>query len=240
MGNLHIIQEEVCVLLALKLSKLMHNIDRTNLTTAETLKGCRKLHVHSVASTGVAFQLKVRYQNCYCDGCRGNQQCQNQPYLDHWGTHVLKPVETPDQVLEPAEDDDQVPVPAENQISESDEQNAEENAHGPVLTEEETPRNKEELTVNDFIAVQFLTKRSKVCFFAKVIDIESDDICVEYLEKNDKCYQYPVREEECWHNISDIICKLPVPDVVVSGSRVKCVFQLTEQQKELLKDYKLN
>ena len=48
--------------------KTVENIDHSQMTTAKTLSGCRKLH--SIGSTGVGFQLKTRYLSCYSEGCQ--------------------------------------------------------------------------------------------------------------------------------------------------------------------------
>lgn len=80
------------------------------------------------------------------------------------------------------------------------------------------------IEVNDFVAVRIETKTSKFCIFAKVIEVESDDVRVEYMEKRRQHYQYPDVLEESQQQKSEILCKLPSPESVITGSRFKCVF----------------
>ena len=61
--------------------KLIEQVDRTSITRAKTLPDSRKLH--SVSSTGVGFQIKVRELSCYCVGCKSGEQCLNSDYVDH-------------------------------------------------------------------------------------------------------------------------------------------------------------
>ena len=59
------------------------------------------------------------------------------------------------------------------------------------------------------------------------------------LKNVEKNHQYPEATDESWQKLSDIVCLLQTPDVVVTGSRVKCVFQINEKQNQLLKEFKL-
>ena len=61
-------------------------------------------------------------------------------------------------------------------------------------------------------------------------NIELDDEFVEYIEKSDTGYQYSAKSAVYLINESDNVCKLPTPEIVVSGTRVKSVFQLDEHQ----------
>ena len=183
------------------------------MTTAKRIPGSRKLH--SVSSTGVDFQLKVRSLSCYCEGCRNNEQCQNNEFIEPWETKVLNPMD--------------------NETISSEEQNVDKvNENEQVETEPLAVK-----AVNDFVAVKFNTRRSKLCFYAKVTNIKLDDVFVEYLEKSDTGYQYSAKFTVYLINESDIVCKLPTPEIVVSGTRVKSVFQLDEHQKQVLSGYKL-
>ena len=106
--------------------KLVENIDRSEMTRAKRIPGSRKLH--SVSSTGVDFQLKVRSLSCYCEGCRNNEQCQNNEFIEPWETKVSKPMD--------------------NETISSEEQNVDKvNENEQVETEP--------LAVNDFVAVKF-------------------------------------------------------------------------------------
>lgn len=96
-----------------------------------------------------------------------------------------------------------------------------------------------EFEVNDFVAVSIETKKSKFCYFAKVIEIESEDILVEYLEKRGEYYQYPDVPEDSWQPKHEIVCKLPPPETVITTSRVKCIFRLNDEQKTCLKYFRL-
>ena len=92
--------------------------------------------------------------------------------------------------------------------------------------------------VNSSVAIKLETKKSQACYFAKVKSI-NDDICVDYLEKcGSKYYKYSTDSQDFMQNTSDIVCTLPEPEVVISGSRVFCVFNINEQKKALLKKYK--
>lgn len=59
------------------------------------------------------------------------------------------------------------------------------------------------------------------------------------LEKNGKYYQYRSESDVSWQHKNDIVCKLAAPDNIVTGSRVKCLFKLTDEQRESLKGFKL-
>lgn len=106
-------------------------------------------------------------------------------------------------------------------------ENANENIGGEELDDnvlvEQALHNEEPLAINDFVAVKLVTKKSKLCFFAKITDIKSGDLCVDYLEKSDSGYQYPANTKVYLQNVTDIVCKLPMPEMIVSGSRGKCV-----------------
>ena len=70
---------------------------------------------------------------------------------------------------------------------------------------------------------------------------DNDDICVGYLEKcgsKHYMYKYSTDSQDFTQNTSDKGCTLPEPEVVISGSRVFCVFNINEQKKALLKKYK--
>lgn len=54
------------------------------------------------------------------------------------------------------------------------------------------------IIINDFVAVKCGTELSGKKFFAKLNEIEIDEIYVEYMQRNDNCYQYPVRSNESW------------------------------------------
>lgn len=203
---------------------LVEKVDCSNTTTEKTLTGCRKLH--SVSSTGHGYQLKVRELSCYCEGCRNGGQCKNSDYVDQWKPRVLKAVNKPIEELHVDQ-----PIPAEKEPEVSDV------ANDNSLTGESENINTPSL--NDFVAVKFVTRKSKICFFAKVIDEENDDVCLEYLEKIGEHYQYPAVSEDSWQHKSDIVCTLPTPESVVTGSRVKCVFKLNEKQKQCLACFKL-
>ena len=200
--------------------KLIDNIDRSEVTSAKTVPGSRKLH--SVSSTGVNFQLKVRSLSCYCEGCRNNEQCTNNEYIEPWEVKVLKPMENETAVSAPENEEKAV--------------NNEEEAYD---TEEVASDRMEPLAVNDFVAVKFETKKSRLCYFAKVTNIEADDVFVEYLEKSEAGYQYSANSKVYLITGTDVVCKLPVPEIVVSGTRVKSIFKLDETQKKILEGYKL-
>lgn len=93
--------------------------------------------------------------------------------------------------------------------------------------------------MNSFVAIKLETKKSQACYFAKVKSIDNDDIYVEYMEKcGSKYYKYSTDSQDFTQSTSDIVCTLPEPEVVISGSRVFCVFNINEQKKALLKKYK--
>ena len=62
-----------------------------------------------------------------------------------------------------------------------------------------------------------------------------------YLEKcGSKYYKYSTDSQDFMQNTSDVVCTLPEPEVVISGSRVFCVFNINEQKKALLKNTSVN
>ena len=206
--------------------KYIPMIDRTSTTSAKTVPGCRKLH--SVKSTGVNHQLEVRSLSCYCVGCRINGECENSSYVNQWNKRILTPVDDKRNNENPQPTC--VPVP---------EPELPENETAPQIPHEDPGDAKISPKLNDFVAIKFVSKISKVCFFAKVCEVEHNDVRVEYLEKCGKNHQYPEATDESWQKLSDIVCLLQTPDVVVTGSRVKCVFQINEKQNQLLKEFKL-
>ena len=71
------------------------------------------------------------------------------------------------------------------------------------------------------MVIKLETKKSQACYFAKVKSIDNEDICVEYLEEcGSKYYKYSTDSQVFKQNTSDIVCALPEPDVVISGSRL--------------------
>ena len=167
--------------------KLIEQVDRKSITRAKTLPGSRKLH--SVSSTGVGFQIKVRELSCYCVGCKSGEQCLNSDYVDHWCVKVLKPTEQTQTEECPLEQPQTEELPLETTET--------------VSTEEILDDNSK-LTVNSFVAIKLETKKSQACYFAKVKSIDNDDICVEYLEKyGSKYYKYSTDSQDFTQNTSD-------------------------------------
>ena len=56
-------------------------------------------------------------------------------------------------------------------------------------------------------------------------NIEADDVFVDYLDKsNAGLYQYSANSKVYLIDGTHVVCKLPVPETVVSGTRVKSKF----------------
>ena len=77
-------------------------------------------------------------------------------------------------------------------------------------------------------------------YFAKVKAIDTDEICVEYLEKCGSKHQYSSDCRDSWHYPSDIhvVCILPEAEMLVSGSRVKCAVHIEDRKQRMLGKFK--
>ena len=118
----------------------------------------------------MGFHIKVGELSCYCAGCKTAEQCLNSDCVDLWCVKVFRPTEQQQPEEHP---------PAQPQMEDHLLQQRE-----AVSLEESTEDNSTQ-TVSSFAAFKFETKNSQVCYmyFAKVKAIDTDDICVEYLEK---------------------------------------------------------
>ena len=201
------------------------HVSRTSITKTKTLPESRKLH--RVSSTGVEFHIKVRELCCYCADCKTAEQCLNSDYVDQWCVKVLRPTEQQQPEEHPL-----AQLQMEDRLLQQPE---------AVSSEDSTEDNSTQ-TVNSFAAIKFETKKSQVCYmyFAKVKAIDTDEICVEYLEKFGSKYQYSSDCRDPWHYPSDIhvVCILPEPEIVVSGSRVKCAVHTEDRKQRMLGKFK--
>lgn len=68
---------------------------------------------------------------------------------------------------------------------------------------------------------------------------DTDGATLDFLEKSGQYHQYPEHSDEGWIPNADIICKLEQPEMKIIGSRVKCEFILSKDQKGCLAQYKL-
>ena len=68
----------------------------------------------------------------------------------------------------------------------------------------------------------------------------TDGAMLDFLEKSCQYHEYPEQSDEGWIPKTDIICKLGQLEMKIIGSRVKCEFTFSTDQKGCLAHYKLH
>ncbi|KAL4231796.1 hypothetical protein ACF0H5_009372 [Mactra antiquata] len=190
---------------------------QSELKHLKPIPGSRKLH--SVCSTGVDVELKVRALSCYCNGCLNESHCLNSEYVEPWEVKILQGLSSNKVQSKKGRKGSSSQTTTINNIIDDTIDGCYES--------------------NTFVAINFETKRVKIYYFAQIKCVEEDEVCVEYLNKKDNFYQFPDKPEELWQSSSDILCVLPQPDTIVSGSRVKLQFKIDEVIVKQLKGLKL-
>ena len=110
----------------------------------------------------------------------------------------------------------------------SDQMETQEQPPGEQMEREtEEPSKEHPMTaVNDFVAVK--TKKSCICYFVKFKAVENDDKVVLSI----------ISIHQLVKNLGSILQTLPAPEILLSGSCVRCIFTIDEQKKKLLKQFK--
>ena len=107
---------------------------------------------------------------------------------------------------------------SENEESDSDSSHDEtEKSPSPSLNR------KESLSTGDFVITKLKGKKRVVNFIAKIINIDGDELIVQYLKRSgasDKFYYHDEKQYDI--QASDVVKKLPIP-VAVGGTERRCM-----------------
>ena len=102
---------------------------------------------------------------------------------------------------------------------------------------------KDTFKKGDYILVRFSRKKCIHCYVGEILDLEEEEMEVKskFLKRNDTkngplSFSWPTKDDIGWHDIDDILLKLPKPKKVVGTSRTSeklrfpCNFDQFESQ----------
>jgi hypothetical protein len=183
----------------------------------KTISGTRKLH--SVGSTDKGFVVKTRALSCYCQPCVSKEGvCENRKQVDDWHV-VAMSMDTPligqEYGSSPARLCDQV----ENKTS-------------------------DQLVMGTYVGTCVQTEKGRLFLYLAITTTDEDDtgVGLRYMRKIPRtasAYIWP-DSEDCSHEIKEkILFKCAHPELIQVGSRLRYVFEFSEQQKATMSNYQL-
>lgn len=76
------------------------------------------------------------------------------------------------------------------------------------------------LEINDFVLVEFSTKKTEVHYVGRIEKLESDEVCVKFMRKQiNETFVFPENDDTAIVQRYDIIMKLPQPSILGGTSR---------------------